>query len=150
MAESMNYNLIWQYALREAIGDNPMAQLDIMSQEEGGQALHNAFHQYLVTCYCESIRRELGPAMAPQEDNDVLKLKAALIHHWTTADVDSLNRQALINALAGELSQFKLSEEAYGVVAYLERLTDRPIRLSAHMHGTLSDMVKHHRPPLAD
>ena len=150
MAKSMHYDLIWQYALRKAIGDNPMAQLDVMGEEEGGQAIHKAFQQYLVTCYCERIRRELGPAMAPQEDDDVLKLKAALIHHWTTAEVDSLDQQVLINALAGELSQFQLDEEAYGVVAYLEQLTGRPIRNPGHKHGTLSDMVKHHRPPLAD
>lgn len=151
MAKGINYEKIWDQALDDACGGNQHEMLESMELGRQRHVLRQAFRQYLLACYCDHVRHALGPALAPAEDIGVLQLKAALVNNWKTTDVPSSNKEGMINALAGEVSTFKLPEDAYAVVAYLEKGIQIDAFGRQYPAKMLSEMVKHHRPDhLAD
>lgn len=141
----MDYENRWMLMLSDACGGNHF-YLDDMPPTERRQVVRQVFRQYLVECYIEHVRDQLGPALAPEDASEVLRLKATLTHHWTPAEVRSMDQDALISALVGHLSSFKLPGEAYRVVAHLEFAFLQSTSGNSCISDMLPEMVKHHRP----
>ncbi|MDR5887539.1 hypothetical protein [Vreelandella janggokensis] len=150
MAKAIDYDSRWQIALNNASGGK-IDSLDAMQPNMLVDVMHVAFQDYLVECYCDHVRQEFGPALAPGENIGVLQLKAALVNRWHISDLPSANKSKIIAALTGELSTFKLPEEAYEVVAFLEKGLPPLAYRGQHHMDFIIEMVKHHRPDhLAD
>lgn len=151
MAKAMNYDEKWEKALNDACMGDYLGYLHKMDATKYKNAIKDAFRQYLLECYCDHIRSEFGPAFAPSEYIDVLKLKAALVNQWKITDLTSEDEGVIINALTGELSRFKLPEKAYTAVAYLEKGRNHSAIGMTQTNDFIAEMVKHHRPDhLAD
>lgn len=151
MAKAIDYDERWLQAFTDACGGDPSYQLEQMDPNRLNFVFWEAFRSYLLECYCDQVKREFGPALTPGEDIGVLQLKAALVNQWKTSDLPSTDKRGIINALTGELSTFKLPEEAYEVVAYLEKGVPQAAFRGRFFTEMISEMVKHHRPDrLAD
>lgn len=149
MARKINYENRWQLALKESCGGT-LEILDTVQPNVLQNIIYVAFREYLVECYSDQVKREFGPALAPGESIGVLQLKAALVNRWKTTDLPSTNKADIIAALTGELCKFKLPEEAYEVVAYLERGLPQ-LGYSGQPHADfIAEMIKHHRPASLD
>lgn len=149
MAKAIKYENRWELALNDACGGN-LAILDTTQPEMLNQVFHVAFREYLLECYCDQIKQEFGPALAPGENIGVLQLKAALVNQWRTTDLPSANKKVIIDALSGELSTFKLTEEAYEPVAFLERGLPQLAYRGNYDMDFIAEMVRHHRPASLD
>lgn len=148
MARRINFDERWHRVLDSACGGSHYLVMETMDQQQQVETYCIAFREYLAECYADHVKQELGPALAPYSPVEALRLKAALLHHWKTSDIQDMDRDTLVNALAGELSTFKLSEEAYSVVSFFE---DSFLRDPFGKEIELKEMVTRHRPDhLAD
>lgn len=146
MAKPIDYDDKWDKALDEACMGDHMGYLHKMDPMQYKNALKEAFRHYLLECYCEHVRSEFGPALAPVEDIGLLQLKAALVNQWKTTDVPSADKKGIIDALTGELSTFKLPQKAYEAVSHLEQGASKGAFGGAYKTDFIAEMVKHHRP----
>lgn len=134
MAETIDYEKRWQNLLDEAAGGDRSA-LDEMPRQQENAAILHAFRRYLLACYCDQVKRELGPALTPEKDADALRMKAMALHHWKFSDVEQLNSSALIAALNEQLAHFTLPPEAIQTVGSL-----------MNPRSSLRAALDHHRP----
>lgn len=134
MAKQIDYDERWYSLLDKAAGGD-RGTLDSMTKTEENEAILKAFRRYLAACYGDQVKRELGPALTPTKDIDVLRMKVMTIHHWKFSDVEKMNNGTLISALSDQLSHFTLPPEAVETVQNL-----------MNQHQSLREALDHHRP----
>ena len=134
MGKHIDYDKRWYDLLDKAAGGD-RGVIDSMTPQKADEAILVAFRHFLLECYADQILDEMGRALTHDDSEQALRMKVVSLHHWKPDDVRALDTEALIYALTGELSHFKLPSDAVEVVQPL--MNRRP-----YISGALS----HHQP----
>ncbi|RUR43343.1 hypothetical protein [Vreelandella populi] len=134
MAKLNDYDERWHRLLTKAAGGDRNALSDMTPKKED-ETILVAFRHFLLECYEDQVKLELGNALTPTRDKDALRMKVVSLHHWKFNDVEKMGTNALIGALIEQLAHFKLPIDAVETVQNL--MERRPF---------LAHALAHHRP----
>ncbi|PSJ23593.1 hypothetical protein CVH10_01675 [Halomonas sp. ND22Bw] len=107
------YRRTWQELRDQAIERNDADPDGALNAPELIGAFKEAFRDFLLTCFSESIRLEIGTAWAPLEGLDGARLIAREKLRLLPSDTDQMDAPALARILHRELHSFTLPQKAF-------------------------------------
>ncbi|MBW5800089.1 hypothetical protein [Halomonas elongata] len=129
----LKYRETWQELRDEAANRHEAFVNDAVRKGPMRAALTEAFRDFLLACYSESIRLEMGTAWEPLEGLDGARLIAREKLSLLPSETDQMGAQALARILHRELHGFTLPQEAFD--ACHSDLCDRSLYLMLKPHG---------------